>query len=87
VISIEQFERVAEEFEARQGQCPVGLLRLSVACDDSAADIAAGGCGRAATECFIPAHPRAAIAANLRYHAVRLMKRRERHGLRRCCEG
>ena len=49
--------------------------------------MAAGGCSGAATECFIPAHPRAAIAANLRDHAVRLMKRRGRHGLSRRCDG
>ena len=35
----------------------------------------------AATECFIPAHPHAAIAPNLRNHVVRPMKRRGRHCL------
>jgi len=39
---------------------------LLVACDHSAADMAAGGGSRATTECFVPAHPRAAIAADLR---------------------
>ena len=35
----------------------------------------AGGCSRAATECIIPAHPRATVLTDLRDHAVRLMKR------------
>ena len=66
----------------------VGLLSFSVAaCDHSAPHMPAGGCSRAATECIIPAHPRAAIAANLRDHAVRLMKRRGRHGLGGGCDG
>ena len=65
----------------------VGLLGLSVACDHSAADMAAGGCSRAATECVIPLHPRATCLTDLRDHAVRLMKRRGRHGLGGGCDG
>ena len=85
---VKQRARLAEELEARQGQCPVGLLGFSVACDHSAADVAAGGCSRATTECLIPAHPRAAVAANLRNHAaVRLMKRHGRHCLGGACDG
>ena len=73
--------------EARQGQCTVGLLGFLVACDHSAADIAAGGCSRAATECVIPLHPRATCLTDLRDHAVRLMKRRGRHCLGGGCDG
>ena len=62
--------------EARQCQCMVGLLGFLVACDHAAADIAAGGCSRATTECVIPLHPRATVLTDLRDHAVRLMKRR-----------
>ena len=73
--------------EARGGQCPVGLLRCSVACDHPAADMAAGGCSRAATECVIPLHPRATCLTDLRDHAVRLMKRHGRHCLSGGCDG
>ena len=73
--------------EARQCQCPVGLLGLSVACDHSAADMAAGGCSRTATESVIPLHPSAAVLTDLRDHAVRLMKRRGRHCLGGGCDG
>jgi len=65
----------------------VGLLSCSVACDHSAADMAAGGCSRAPTECVIPLHSRATCLTDLRDHAVRLMKRRGRHGLCRRCDG
>ena len=61
--------------EARQGQCPVGLLGFLVARDHSAADIAAGRCGRAATKCIIPLHPRPTVLTDLRDHTVRLVKR------------
>jgi hypothetical protein len=50
---------------------------------NSPADVASGGCRRASTECFIPAHPRAAVVTDLSDHAVVLMKLREWHGLRR----
>ena len=64
-----------------------GLLGFLVACDHSAADMAAGGCSRAATECVIPLHPRATVLTDLRDHAVRLMKRRGRHCLGGGCDG
>ena len=49
------------------------------------ADLAFGGSGHADT---INSYPtRAACFADLRDHAVRLMKRHGRHSLRRCCEG
>ena len=44
--------------------------------DHSAADMAAGGCSRTATECVIPLHPRATCLTDFRNHAVRLMERR-----------
>src|SRR6476661_7687031 len=72
--------------EARQCQCMVGLLSCSVACDHSAADMAAGGCSRATTECVIPLHPRATCLTDLRDHAVRLVKRRGRHCLGGGCD-
>jgi hypothetical protein len=65
----------------------VGLLGFLVSSDDPAADVAAGGSSRTATECFIPAHPRATVVADLSDQAVRLMKRCNRHGLYRCGEG
>jgi hypothetical protein len=52
---------------------------------DVAADLAFGGSGHADT---INSYPtRAARCADLCDHAVRLMKRRRRHGLRTCCDG
>ena len=62
-----------------------GFLDCSVACDDSSADMAAGGCSYAATIDVV--HTRAACVPDLRDHAVRLMKRRGRHGLCRRCDG
>jgi hypothetical protein len=52
---------------------------------DFSADMALGGSGHADTIYSYPT--RAACFADLRDHAVRLMKRRDRHGLRRCCDG
>src|SRR5262245_29108856 len=50
--------------------------------------MASGGCGRAATECFIPPHACTTVVADLRDHVVRPMQWRERRsGLRRCREG
>ena len=47
-----------------------GFLDFSVAaCDHSAADMPAGGCSRAATECVIPLHPRATLLTDLRDQA------------------
>ena len=52
---------------------------------DFSADMALGGSGHADT---INSYPtRAACFADLRDHGVRLMKRRERHGLSRGCDG
>ena len=56
-----------------------------VACDHPAADMAAGRCSYAGTIDIV--HTRAACVADLRDHAVWLMKRRRRHGLRGCCDG
>jgi hypothetical protein len=47
------------------------------------ADMASGGSCHADTINSYPTHP--ASFADLRDHAVRLMKRRGRHGMRRCC--
>jgi hypothetical protein len=58
---------------------------FSVACDHSPADVAAGGCSYAATIDVV--HTRAACVADLRDHAVRLMKRRGRHSLGGGCDG
>jgi hypothetical protein len=74
------------ELEARLGTGLLGLLSFSVALDDAAADMPTGGRGRALTECFIPAHPRTTVVPDLRDHAVRLMKRRGRHGLSGGCD-
>jgi hypothetical protein len=63
------------------------LLGFLIMGYNSAADVASGGCGGAATECFIPAHARATVVADLNDHAVRLMKRRECYRLRRRCVG
>jgi hypothetical protein len=64
---------------------PADFLEFSVAADDSAADVAAGGCSYA--DAVNHVHTRAACVADLSDHAVRLMKRRDRHGLRGCCDG
>ena len=48
------------------------------------ADMASGGSCHADTINSYPTHP--ASFADLRDHAVRLMKRRGRHGLRRRCD-
>ena len=48
------------------------------------ADVAAGGSRLAVTVDVV--HTRAACFADLRDHAVRLMKGCGRHGLRRCCD-
>jgi hypothetical protein len=48
--------------------------------DDAAANMATGGCGRATTESFIPAHTHAAVVTDLRDHSVLLTKLREWHG-------
>jgi len=55
--------------------------------DDTAANMATGGCGRATTESFIPAHTRAAVVTDFCDHAVLLMKLREWHGLHPCRHG
>ena len=54
------------------------------ACDHSAADVAAGGCSYAGTINLV--HTGTTCFADLRDHAVRLIKRRGRHGLRRRCD-
>jgi hypothetical protein len=64
-----------------------GLLGFLVSSDNSAANVASSGCGRAATECFIPAHARATVVTDLSDHAIRLMERRDGHGLYRCRDG
>jgi hypothetical protein len=52
---------------------------------DGSADMALGGSGHAD---IINSYPtRAACFTDLRDHAIRLMKRRDWHGLRRCCDG
>jgi hypothetical protein len=71
------------ELEARQWLPTVGLGCFLLTDDDTATDMAVSGCGRAATESFIPPHTRAAVVADLRDHAVLLMKLRERHSLHR----
>ena len=56
--------------EARPCAAPSGFLDFSVAaCDHSAADMPAGGCSRAATECVISLHPRATVLTDLRDQA------------------
>jgi len=55
--------------------------------DHTAANMATGGCGRATTESFIPAHTRAAVVTDFCDHAVLLMKLREWHGLHPCRHG
>ena len=50
-----------------------------------AAGLADGGSGHADTVNHCPT--KAAADSDLRDHAVRLRKRRERHCLRRCCDG
>ncbi len=82
--------RFTNELQRKSKPDEAGACRASqssVARDHPAADVAAGGCGRAATERVIPAHSRATCLTDLRDHAVRLMKRRGRHGLRRRCDG
>jgi hypothetical protein len=54
------------EEEKPDETAPDRAFYFLVACDHAAPDMAAGGRSRATTECFIPAHPRAAIAADLR---------------------
>ena len=49
------------------------------------ANVATGGGRHAATIDIV--HTRAACLADLRDHAVRLMKRHGRHGLHGCCQG
>jgi hypothetical protein len=61
---------------------PVPSLLISA---DGSAGMPDGGSGHADTINSGPT--RAAGGSDLRDHAVRLMKRRERHSLRRCCEG
>ena len=74
------------EFGSPTMRGTVGLLSFSVvACDHPAADMAAGRCSYAGTIDIV--HTRAACVADLRDHAVWLMKRRGRHGLRGCCDG
>jgi hypothetical protein len=51
---------------------------------DGSTDMTSGGSGHADTINSYPTS--AACHADLRGHAVRLMKRRDRHGLHRCCE-
>ena len=51
----------------------VGLLSCSVACDHSAADVAAGGCSYAGTINLV--HTGATCFADLRDHAILLMER------------
>jgi hypothetical protein len=61
---------------------PVPSLLISA---DGSAGMPDGGSGHADT--INSGSTRAAGGSDLRDHAVRLMKRRERHSLRRCCEG
>ena len=56
-----------------------GFLDCSVACDDSSADMAAGGCSYAFTIHHV--HTGTTCFAHLRDPAVRLMKRCGRHCL------
>lgn len=56
-----------------------GFLDCSVACDNSSADMAAGGCSYAGTVHHV--HTSTTCFTHLRDHAVRLMKRRRRHCL------
>ena len=53
----------------------VGFFDFVLVADDSAADMATGGCGHASAVDHV--HTRAACLADLRDHVVRLMKRRE----------
>ena len=62
-----------------------GFLDCSVACDDSSADMAAGGCSYAGTIHHV--HTGTTCFAHLRDHAVRLMKWRGRHCLGGGCDG
>ena len=62
-----------------------GFLDCSVACDDSSADMAAGGCSYAGTVHHV--HTSTTCFTHLRDHAVRLMKRRRRHCLGGGCKG
>jgi hypothetical protein len=67
--------------EARQ----LSMIPARCVCEIDTADMADGGSGRADT---INSYPtRAACGADLRDHAVRLMKWRGRHGLRGRCDG
>ena len=78
------------------GRTIVDVVRVSVIPNASAstpsrtparlpADMALGGSGHADT---INSYPTGTTCfTDLRDHAVRLMKRRDRHGLHRCCQG
>jgi hypothetical protein len=56
--------------------------------DDSASDVASGGCCRAATEGVIPTHARTTVVADLGDQAIGFRQWREWRGsLRRCREG
>jgi hypothetical protein len=79
--------QAAERMKPDNAGASSGLLDFLVACDHSAADMAAGGCCRAATECVIPLHSRATCLTDLGDHVVCLMKRRGRHCLGGACEG
>jgi len=61
------------------------FLGFSAATDDFTADVAARRCSHASAVNHV--HTGAARLAHLREHAVRLMKRRERCGLGRRCDG
>jgi hypothetical protein len=61
--------------------CVSGLFSTLVWLDDVSADVSAGRRSRAATECFIPAHPGATVVADLDDHADRMMRRLEFHCL------
>jgi hypothetical protein len=70
--------------ELGQGLASSVFSLSNVPADDSAG-MPDGGSGDAAASDYCPTG--AASQADLRDHSVRLMKRREGHGLRRCCEG
>ena len=66
--------RTPAGFSAEMPNVPAGF----------SADMASGGSRHADTINSDPTHP--ACFADLRDHAVQLMKRRGRHGMRRCCD-
>jgi hypothetical protein len=79
----------ARRADCSNGDCPRvrvrEIARISASADHVAADLAADGCSHTSTVNHV--HTRAACLADLCDRAVRLMKRRAGHGLRRCCDG